>query len=148
MVRRARIILLADAEESNEEIATQLNLNRLTVRAWRRRWAETTEVLATAEAEEEEKDYQKRILDLLQDKPRSGAPATFTAFEVCQIVVLACEDPETCDRPISHWTPRELADEVEKRGIVESISTRQVGRFLKSVRFKTSSASILAQSRC
>ena len=56
MVRRTRIILLADAEESNEEIATQLNLNRLTVRAWRRRWAETTEVLATAEAEEEEKD--------------------------------------------------------------------------------------------
>ena len=148
MVRRARIILLADVGESNQEIATQLTLNRLTVRAWRGRWSETAEVLATAEAEEEDKDYQKRILELLQDKPRGGAPATFSAFEVCQIIALACEDPQTCDRPISHWTPRELADEVEKRGIVESISTRQVGRFLKSVRFKTSSASLLAQSRC
>ena len=146
MVRRARIILLADDGENNKQISIELNLNRLTVRTWRRRWAETAEVLATAEAEEEAKDYQKRLLDLLQDKPRGGAPATFTAFEVCQIIALACEDPETCGRPISHWTPRELADEVEKRGIVASISTRHVGRFLKSVRLKTTSASLLAQS--
>ena len=55
MVRRARIILLAAAEESNEEISIELNLNRLTVRTWRRRWSEAAEVLATAEAEEEEK---------------------------------------------------------------------------------------------
>lgn len=148
MVRRANIILLADDGENNEQISIELDLNRLTVRTWRRRWSDTAEVLATAEAEEEDKDYQKRILELLEDKARSGTPATFTAFEVCQIIALACEDPQTCDRPISHWTPRELADEVEKRGIVESISTRQVGRFLKSVRFKTTSASLLAQSRC
>ena len=146
LVRRARIILLADGGASNKQISIELQLNRLTVRAWRRRGSEEAEVLCTAEAEEEEKDYHKRILAMLQDKLRSGAPATFSAFEVCQIVALACEDPETCGRPISHWTPRELADEVKKRGIVESISTRHVGRFLKSVRLKTSSASILAQS--
>jgi len=49
-VRRARIIFLADSGITNEQIATQLKLNRLTVRTWRNRWAGATEVLATAEA--------------------------------------------------------------------------------------------------
>ena len=33
-------------------------------------------------------------------------------------------------RPISHWTPRELATEVVKLGIVTSISPRHVGRLM------------------
>ena len=37
---------------------------------------------------------------------------------------------EDSGRPITHWTPPELADEAKKRGIVESISPRSVGRFL------------------
>jgi hypothetical protein len=46
-------------------------------------------------------------------------------------VALACENPrEESGRPITHWTPPELADEAVKRGIVESISPRSVGRFL------------------
>jgi transposase-like protein len=36
-----------------------------------------------------------------------------------------------CGRPVTHWTPRELADEAVKRKIVSSISPRHVGRFLK-----------------
>ena len=64
-VRRARIILLANSGVTNEQIATQLKLNRLTVRTWRNRWVEAAEVLATAEAQETDKDYQRRILDLL-----------------------------------------------------------------------------------
>ena len=47
-----------------------------------------------------------------------------------QLVALACEDPADCGRPISHWTARELADELIKRQIVVSISTRHVGRLL------------------
>ena len=42
---------------------------------------------------------------------------------------MACETPEKSGRPVSHWTPRKLADEVVKRGIVPSISVRHVGRF-------------------
>jgi putative transposase len=34
-------------------------------------------------------------------------------------------------RPLSHWTGRELAEELVKQGIVESISPRQVGRLLE-----------------
>jgi len=71
---------------SNEQIATQLKLNRLTVRTWRNRWVEAAEVLATAEAQETDKDYQRRILDLLEDNSRGGAPSTFSAEQICQIV--------------------------------------------------------------
>lgn len=48
-----------------------------------------------------------------------------------QIMASACEDPQASGRPVSHWTPRELADEAVKRRIVERISPRSVGRFLK-----------------
>ena len=47
------------------------------------------------------------------------------------IIGVACELPEESGRPVTHWTPRELADEVIQRGIVESISPRHVDRVLK-----------------
>ena len=45
------------------------------------------------------------------------------------LAALACETPTASDRPVSSWTPRELADEAVKRGIVEQISPRTVERF-------------------
>src|ERR1700726_1767969 len=68
---------------------------------------------------------------LLTDEQRPGAPATFSFEQFMQIMALACETPEASDRPVSTWTPRELADEAVKRGIVEQISPRTVERFLK-----------------
>ena len=53
------------------------------------------------------------------------------AGQVAQIIGVACELPEESDRPVTHWTPREVADEVIQRGIVESISPRHVDRVLK-----------------
>jgi len=44
---------------------------------------------------------------------------------------LACEKPESSDRPITHWTAREIADEVKKRKIVDDISPRHAARLLK-----------------
>ena len=69
------------------------------------------------------------IHEVLRDNPRSGTPATFTAEQICQIVAVGCEPPADSGRPVSHWTPTELADEVVKRGIVSSISPRRVGLF-------------------
>ena len=46
------------------------------------------------------------------------------------MLAVACELPEQSHRPIDAWTGRELADELVKRGIVESISVSQVGRYL------------------
>jgi putative transposase len=61
-----------------------------------------------------------------------------------QIMALACEKPEAADRPVSNWTPHELADEAVKRGIVKQISPRTVERFLKGERFAAPSQAVLA----
>lgn len=70
------------------------------------------------------------IVDVLADEPRSGGPPKFSPEQVAAIIALACEPPGDSGLPISHWTPPELAREAAKRGIVESISPRQVDRFL------------------
>ena len=65
------------------------------------------------------------------DSLRCGAPATFTPEAICQIMALACENPETLDGPINHWSQSELARQSVARGIVKSLSHRSVGRFFK-----------------
>jgi putative transposase len=45
------------------------------------------------------------------------------------MVALACDQPK--ERLISHWTGREIADEVMARDIVERISPRHAARVLK-----------------
>ena len=67
--------------------------------------------------------------------------------QVVKIVAIACESPEKRQRPVSHWTPKELADEAIKRGIVEKISPRSVGRFLKRSNTATTSTSLLVKSQ-
>ena len=64
------------------------------------------------------------------DDDRCGAPPTFTPEQIAAIIALACEHSSQSGVPVSHWTPPELAREAIKRGIVESISPRQVDRFL------------------
>ena len=71
------------------------------------------------------------VADRLADAPRPGAPARIGAEQVCAIVALACEAPAQSDRPISQWTGREIAEEITRRGIVETISTRHAARLLK-----------------
>ena len=81
---------------------------------------------------------------LLTDEQRPGTPATFTFEQFMQIMALACEMPEAAERPVSSWTPRELADEAVQRGIVTKISPRTVERFLKGERFTAASEAVLA----
>jgi hypothetical protein len=65
------------------------------------------------------------------DEPRPGAPGKFAPEPVTQILAVACEPPEKSGRPVTHWTARELTDEVIRRGIVASISPSQVSRYLR-----------------
>jgi putative transposase len=92
-----------------------------------------------------DKTLTTRIVEALADHLRSGTPATFTAEQMVQIVAVAWEDPADSGRPVSHRTPREVAEEVRKRGLVETISTRSVGRFLQSGGFAAPSGRVLAQ---
>ncbi len=132
VVRRAHVILLAATGCNNSQIADQLGLDRTQVIRWRSRWrAARARLGATEAAHADDKLLRSTIEALLADAPRPGTPPTFRPEAVCQIVALACEPPGDSGRPISHWTARELAAEAVQRQIVETISARSVGRFLK-----------------
>ena len=146
LVRRAKILLALETGANQCHVTRQMRLNRGTVHLWRQRWLALAPKLEQIEADGgTDRALTTMIGEALTDHPRSGTPATFTAEQIVQIVAVACEDPADSGRPVSHWTPREVAEEVRKRGIVETISTRSVGRFLKSGRFTAASGGILAQ---
>lgn len=129
-VQRARIILGAFLGKPNRDIAVEVGLNRVQVGLWRRRWADSFDALVAIECREFNTELARAIHQVLSDAPRSGAPFTFTAEQVTQILAVACEPPENSGRPVDRWTHRELTEEVILRGIVSSISRSQVGTYL------------------
>lgn len=145
LVKRVKLLLAAAKGINNTQLSVALQMSRTTVRLWRQRWEGATDRLMVAEAKGvNDKQLTQLIISVLQDSERSGTPATFSTEQVVQIVALACEHPSKSRRPVSHWTPEELADEAVKRGIVEEISPRSVGRFLKRGYSTTSSQPLLA----
>jgi putative transposase len=146
LLRRLQIVRLAADGWSNDAITRQLHLHRETARIWRQRWADARDCLAAAEAQGATDTQLLRLIEaILADEPRPGAPATFSPEALAQIMALACEEPKASSLPISHWTPKELAKEAIRRGIVISISPRSVGRFLKGGRSQAPSQPLLAQ---
>jgi len=129
---RLRIVLGAAAGQSNHALALALACSLPTVRKWRRRWAEAEAQFAAVE--QHPPDLRTLVATVLADAPREGAPSSFTAEQIIQIINLACTPPPQVDRPIDAWTPRELAAEAVKQGITATISARSVGRFLKRSR--------------
>ncbi len=145
LAQRAEMILLGFERWNNEDIAELLNCERHAVAMWRRRWASAFDRLVLIECMEGLSGLRAAIGEVLSDLPRPGCPGKFTAEQVTLILAVACEPPEKSDRPVTHWTPRELADEVKKRQIVPSISARHVGRFLKDGGSQAASEPVLAQ---
>jgi putative transposase len=120
---RAKIIIMASEGQNHRQIARNLDINRQMARLWRNRWLET-------------EGQELSVFQKLQDQERVGTPVKFSMEQVIELFALACSPPEDYGRPISHWTARELADEVIKRGIIESISIRHVGRLLAEAELK------------
>jgi transposase len=118
---RARMILATGDGLNNAQVARELHVSVDMARQWRGRWL-SLQSLPLSELSVEER---------LQDLPRPGAPSRISADQICQIVALACEPPQQSGRPITHWTSREIADEIMKRGLVEHISPRHAARLLK-----------------
>jgi putative transposase len=146
LLRRLQIVCLAADGANNDQIARQLPCHRETAGTWRARWHAGAACLEAAEVEGASDSQLLRLIEaILADEPRSGAPATFSPESLVQLMALACEDPQATGRPVSHWTPRELADEAVRRGLVASISPRTVGRFLKGGRPQAPSEPLLAQ---
>lgn len=123
IAQRARIVIEASEGKNNAEIARNLCVSIKMVRQWRQRWVYSS---GTTES----------LLQRLQDNSRPGAPLKFTLEQQVECMAIACRDPTEYGRPISHWTVRELADELIKQGITKQISARQVGRWLAEAELK------------
>ena len=137
LVLRAQIILHAADGLSNTAIAAAHQVTLDMVRIWRQRWM-LLQPIPLAEL---------GIEDRLSDAPRAGKPSKITAEQICAIVAMACEAPSQSGRPITHWTQREIADEVIKRGIVDRISPRHAARILKNPGPQTTPDPALAEFR-
>jgi len=120
---RANIILLAAAGENHRALGRRLNISRDMARLWRNRWIEL-------------KSKNIAVGERLVDAPRPGGPMSFRREQSLQLFAIACHSPEAHGRPISHWTARDLADEVIQQGIFETISPRHVGRLLSEADLK------------
>jgi len=130
--RRLQIVWKAAQGHPNSQIARDLGVNRNTVQLWRARWVEVREQIESARLEGASDSQMERLLaQLLSDAPRPGAPDKFTPEQRVALIALSCEPPSLSGREVTHWTPRELADEAVRRGIVPSISERTVNRIWK-----------------
>jgi transposase len=134
---RARIILAAADGLNNTQIARQFGVNAEMARRWRARW------LAASPPRRRSGPSVPPLLSpvappdvaaRLADAERPGAPARFTAEQFGALMALAGEVPEGSDRPIRHWSQREIAAEAIRRGIFDRISPRHVRRLLKGGR--------------
>lgn len=129
--QRTSIVLdLADGH-GNLTTTERQGVSLSMVQLWRRRWKANLARLNALEAELDDKALARTIAEVLKDAPGRGVKPKFTPEQVAQILKLATTPPSSFGRPISHWSETQLADEAIKQGIVESISPRQVGRFLK-----------------
>ncbi len=137
LVNRARILLSFDSLQSKRGVAGTLSLDIKTVRKWHARWDAVRGLLSPLETDTVPCPAYRRVIEAaLKDAPRPGAPLTFTAEQVTQIVAMACEKLDDSEGPVSHWTHGHVAAEAVERQIVESISATSVGRFLAEAAIK------------
>ena len=132
LVERARIILLCAQGQGIAAIARRLGVVENTVNIWRQRWAERCAGPAAQR---------------LSDAARPGGPARIRPEQICRILALACEEPQAHGLPLTHWTQQALASEAMRQGMVEVVSQRSVGRFLKSRGLAAASGALLADAQ-
>jgi len=74
LVTRAKIILRAAADQTNSQIASELEITRNTVSSWRERWQASAEQRdPVANETDDDKSLRELLEDVFRDNPRSGA---------------------------------------------------------------------------
>ena len=148
LVERVHVVLLASEHQTDRQIAFQVELCQRSVWTWRTRWNAQQEKIDAVEAEGNEKALREFIVEVvLADDPYNGERGNYTPEQITQLYAIVCEHPQDSGRPISHWSCRELAEEMVKRGIVEHIPISTVWDFLKSCRFETSQGGRMVESK-
>jgi len=107
IAQRARIVLLAAEDMSNNDVAATVGVNPATVLKWRKR-------------------FLADRLNGLIDEPRPGAPRSISDADVEAVVVRTLEETPT---DATHWSTRDLAKRV-------GLSPSSVGRIWQSFGLK------------
>jgi transposase len=107
---RARILLLADDDATDEEIVSALKVGRSTVERTRRRFVEGG------------------VERALHDRPRPGKPRKLNGKQEAMLVALACSDPPEGRQ---RWTMQLLAGRLVELKVVDAISDETVRLTLK-----------------
>lgn len=133
---RIDIVLGAAADQSNLYLCQRLGIGRSKVTYWRKHWAAHYERLCTYEAGVggqgvSDRELLAKMLAVLQDAPRSGAPVRISMAQKQQITALACRKPQDYGIPITQWNREMLAHVAVAQGIVDTISPRYVSELLK-----------------
>ena len=144
---RVQVVLWSSAGTPSVEQATALGVDPQRILRWRQRWHKQSARITEAELCQETTDekLETLIVEVLSDGERQGSPGKFSAEQLAQIISLACEEPSGLGLPITHWAPRELALEAQRRGIVASISPRHVARFFGGGSSSPAPFTVLAQ---
>lgn len=109
-LNRARILLLADEDWTDLDIAASLQVGKCTVERTRMRF-----VLEGLEA-------------ALSERARPGKPPKLNGKQEAMLVAIACSDPP---HGYEKWTMQLLADRLVQLGVVDSIVDETVRRVLK-----------------
>lgn len=139
---RIQIILRASQGFGNKEIAREIGVTYHTVKKWRNRWKSSYTKLEIFEKGPVGKrvanhELIKKMLEVLKDSPRKGAPCQISLSAKQQIVAIACEEPEDYGVIMTGWTLESLAAIAIKKQIVPTISPSYIGRLLKNKQAST-----------
>jgi putative transposase len=94
LVRRAGLILIMAADVNDQQAARQARHDRETAGVWRTRWLGASPRLAVAEARVcSDKELSPPVEAVLDDEPRPGTPATFTAEQLTQLLAQELKTP-------------------------------------------------------
>jgi transposase len=114
-LKRAQILLAADARSSDEAIASNVGVGTSTVYRTKQRFVE---------------DGLERALN---EVPRPGPPRKLSACDEALLVAVACSSPPSGQ---ARWTLELLADEMVRLTVHETLSGDTVGRRLAEMELK------------
>lgn len=132
---RAKILIEYNENLNKSKTAQTLNTSRNRVTRWEIKWNKMQNELNRIELEEPHK-LKRTVISILSDSWRSGRPARVRSEQVASIIFLSLQKPELLGLPISNWTSATLKSKAIEMGIVETISERQIGRYLKQMDIK------------
>jgi transposase len=112
-ITRAHILLLSDAEHSDEAIMETLGICRQTIYNVRKKY---------------HANQGDHILDLLQEKLRPGQPVKVDSRMAAHVAMIACSEAPT---GAARWTLQLIADRLVELNVVDSICLESVRKALK-----------------